>query len=395
MPHGAREADATLAKWCQAAIQNNNLDQLLVILNEMLARNISLSPVVLGHAIRLCCDLGLPRLALDLADKYESTSAVGYEVPSNSWSRILRSSAETYFVSRPAVSIGSLAHSQYLGVEKAWSRTAASRKFSFDEGLLVNVLNVAARSGKPEMVSNVLEVLARLEIDPQEHHLQALLEAYVNAGLVPQALQVLSTIRAAGLEPTAVTAQPILAVLDSTEVVDKAFWALEDLRSKGERVDVAAFNVVLAASAKLADLQRVRATQMSAPDLGVDLNVESFNHVLAACATNNNRQLSDTVMKEMSDAGIACNGATYHHMIVCSLSQPNYEDAFFFLEKSKSEGYKPLAEVYQRLANKCEAQRDSRARLVEEEAEALGYKIDRLRRADGQYRTSGRRSTRS
>lgn len=256
-------------------------------------------------------------------------------------------------------------------------------------------MNVAARSGKPEMVSDVLEAFSRKSLDPQEYHLVALLEAYVKAGQVPQALQVLSTIRSSGLTPTAVTAQPIVAVLETTELVDQAFWALEDFKLKGVRIDVTALNVVIEASAKLGDLQRVRATQMAASDLDVRLDVDSFNHVLFACASTGNRKLADTIMKEMSDAGIVADGMTYHHMLVCCLSQPNYEDAFFFLEKSKSEGHKPSAEAYQQLANKCESSRDSRVRLVVEEAESLGYKIRSMRRRDERGGSEQRKSART
>lgn len=224
------------------------------------------------------------------------------------------------------------------------------------------------------MVSRVLEALSSIAIEPQEYHLVALMEAYVAAGQVPEAMQVLSTIRSVGLQPTAITAEPITAVLSSADVVDKAFYALEDLKAKGEVIDITALNVIIEASSRLNDLQRVRANQMAAADLGVELDIESYNSALSACVGSNHRALGDTIMKEMAEAGISPNGATYHHMIMLCTKQAKYDDAFFFLEKSKAEGYKPSREAYRELAIKCEASRDARWRLVVEEMESLGYK---------------------
>ena len=237
-------------------------------------------------------------------------------------------------------------------------------------------MNVAARAGKPEMVSRVLEQLPVLGLEPKEHHLVALLEAYVNSGRVPQALRVLSTIRSVGLEPTPSTAEPILAVLTSPQIVDQAFWALEDLKGQGEAVDITALNAIIEASARLGDLERVRANQMAAADLDVQLDINSYNSGLKACENARHRQLGDTMMKEMADARISPNGTSYQHMILLCLTDKDYDDAFYFLEQSKSEGYKPPAQVYQRLALRCEASRDPRGSLVVEEMQSLGYTLE-------------------
>lgn len=265
---------------------------------------------------------------------------------------------------------------QYEGVEVAWSRIVATGHLTPDEGLLVNVMNVAARSGKPELVLRVLEQLPILELEPREHHLVALLEAYVYSGQVPQALLVLSTIRSVGLVPTSKTAEPILAVLTSPNIVDQAFWALEDIKAQGETVDITALNVIIEASSRLDDLERVRANQMAAHDLGVRLDLASYNSGLAACVKAGHRDLGHTMLKEMTTAGIVSDGITFQHMVLLSLSSRNYDDAFYYLEQCKSEGYKPAADVYRRLALKCEANKDPRGALVVEEMESLGYTME-------------------
>lgn len=238
------------------------------------------------------------------------------------------------------------------------------------------MLNVAARTGNPDMVTRVLDVLPVLSVQPEEYHLVALMEAYVKAGKVPQALQVLSMVRSVGLAPTRNTAQPILDVLTTPELVDQAFFALEDMKAQGETIDITAFNVLVEASSRLEDVQRVRATQMAAPDLGVSPNIDTFNSALAVCITAKHRALGDTILEEMKQAGITPNGQTYHNMILICLTQAKYDDAFFYLETSKSEGFKPQAEAYRRLAMKCSSSSDGRAKMVIDEMESLGYKME-------------------
>jgi len=251
-----------------------------------------------------------------------------------------------------------------------------ARHYTPDEGLLANVLNVAARTGNPDMVTRVLDILPVLSLQPEEYHLVALMEAYVKAGKVPQALEVLSMVRSVGLKPTRETAHPILDVLTTPELVDQAFFALEDMKAQGQTIDITAFNVLMEASSRLEDVQRVRATQMAASDLGVVPDIDTFNSALAVCIPAKHRALGDTIMEEMKQAGISPNGQTYHNMILVCLTQAKYDDAFFYLETSKSEGFKPPAEAYRQLAIKCSSSSDGRAKMVIDEMESLGYKME-------------------
>jgi pentatricopeptide repeat protein len=268
------------------------------------------------------------------------------------------------------------ANKQSEGVELAWQHTVVARHYTPDEGLLANVLNVAARTGNPDMVTRVLDILPVLSVQPEEYHLVALMEAYVKAGKVPQALQVLSMVRSVGLKPTRNTAQPILDVLTTPELVDQAFFALEDMKAQGQTIDITAFNVLVEASSRLEDVQRVRATQMAASDLGVVPDIDTFNSALAVCIPAKHRALGDTIMEEMKQAGISPNGQTYHYMILICLTQAKYDDAFFYLETSKSEGFKPQAEAYRQLAMRCSSSSDGRAKMVIAEMESLGYKME-------------------
>ena len=209
-----------------------------------------------------------------------------------------------------------------------WDRSIESKRYTPDEGLVLSVLGVAARWGRPDLATKALEVLPALAVRPQEQHLVPLLEAYVTAGQLPQAITVISAIRAAGMIPSIVTAEPIISALNTVELIDEAFYALEDMRKAGNAVDVTAVNAVIEASVRLGDLQRVRATQAAAGELGVSPNLETFNIVLSGCIEARHRPLGDTVLVEMAALSIVPDSSTYCGLIRLCLTQTKYEDTW-------------------------------------------------------------------
>nr|XP_031864431.1 uncharacterized protein CI109_000345 [Kwoniella shandongensis]KAA5531503.1 hypothetical protein CI109_000345 [Kwoniella shandongensis] len=353
-------SDSQLASSYQAMIKasslSSNLEQTFLLITEMFARDITPLPATLKASIRIACEWGCPRLALQLAQKVETESSTGQRIDRDSWFDILVSSAD----------------SQYLhGVETAWDRVKSS--YTPDEGLVLAMLNTAGRWGRPDFASTILE---SLPTSPQEHHLAPLLEAFCNAGQVPNAFHVLSSIRASGLTPTLATIQPIVTVLKDAEVIDQAFYALEDMHKAGQPVDITALNALIEASARLGDLQRVRATQIAASDLGLKPDVDTFNGVLACCITTRHRPLGDTVLSEMVASDITPNAKTYETLILLCLTQATYEDAFYYLEKTKADGFKPSYAIYEALIRKCVTLQDSRWRLVVDEMKEVGYRMD-------------------
>ena len=233
---------------------------------------------------------------------------------------------------------------------------------------------MAARWGRPDLATNALNVLSDLSIRPEERHLVPMLEAYVTAGQVPEAVKVISAIRAAGMTPTKLAAEPIVSALSDAELIDQAFYALQDMRESGQSIDVVALNAVIEASVRLGDLRRVRATQSAAVELGVEPNIDTYNIVLYGCVKSEHRALGDTVYTEMAAHHISPDTTTYRLMILLCLTQSTYEDAFYYLEEMKARDITPPHSVYQALLRKCVTAEDRRWVVIREEMESLGYK---------------------
>ncbi|WVQ96342.1 hypothetical protein IAU59_003446 [Kwoniella sp. CBS 9459] len=339
----------------RAAASNSNPEQMIYLLHSMFAQGVAPMPFTIKNAIRLACEWGYARLALQIAEKYEAQSGSGRRVEQSAWVDILSASADSHYLH---------------GVETAWNRVKSG--YTPDEGLIIAMLNTAGRWGRPDFASTMLERLP----NPQERHLAPLLEAFCNAGQVPNAFHVLASIRDAGLTPTMATVQPIAAVLTDTEVIDQAFYALEDMHKAGQRVDISALNALIDASARLGDLQRARATQTAASDLGLTPTVDTFNLVLECCVKAQYRPLGDTILSEMVAQDVSPDANTYEALVRLCLTRPAYEDAFYYLEKMKAESFKPSYGVYDALVRKCLTLNDSRWRLVADELKSVGYKIE-------------------
>jgi pentatricopeptide repeat protein len=265
---------------------------------------------------------------------------------------------------------------QLEGVRVAWARVVPHKTFTPDEGLVLSVLAVAARWADPSLSLRALEALAAIGVTAQEHHLTLLLQAYVNAGQLPDAIRVLSAIRAAGFHPTTATAQPIVTALTTADLIDQAFYSVEDMHKAGSSVDITALNAIVEAAVRTGDLPRARATQLAAADVGLVPDEITYNLILEACVTANNRLLGERIISEMRSASLSPNATSYEHMIRLCLQSPEYEAAFFYFEKLKAEA-QPRREIYVALFNACQKRDDRRWKLVQEEAQRAGIRLSR------------------
>ncbi|KIR58539.1 hypothetical protein I314_05787 [Cryptococcus bacillisporus CA1873] len=347
---------ATYNAMARVAASSFEVEQMIYLLEEMSQQGFVPNTTTLKHTIRQACEWGYPRLALQIAQKAEEESSFGFRLDQSAWVQILIASADNHYLH---------------GVETAWERVKSS--YTPDEGLILSMLNAAGRWGRPDFSSTILELLPG---PPQEHHLGPLLEAFCNAGQVPNAFHVLSTIRSTGLTPTLSSIQPIVNVLKSAEVIDQAYYTLEDMHKSGQAVDITALNAVIAASSAIGDLQRARATQSAIPEFGVTPTIDTYNCVLQCCVTTSHRALGDTLLSEMAAQDIQPNATTYDYLINLCLTQPAYEDAFYYLEKMKADGFKPGYSVYAALVKKCVKMGDSRWRLVVDEMKDVGHKVE-------------------
>ncbi|KAF8722156.1 hypothetical protein AX14_010006 [Amanita brunnescens Koide BX004] len=353
---------------------DGNLELALRYFHEMKSLKLMPSAKSVQTLVLLAADLSLARLAIDIADWYESaaTKSMGQHV----WMKCLVASAQEYYGD---------------GVTRCWKIIVGKMNLTPDEGVCLAVLNAAARHGLTDLATDVLRVLKSGGVEWQEHHFAAVVEAFCSSSQVKEAMITLSIMRNSNIPPNLKTTRPILeAISASTEELDNTWQLIDEIHEERKEVDTAALNVVLQASVLLGDLQRAMGSYKSFSEYGASPDIETFNTLLDASIASKHRQLGDTLLDEMKAAEVLPDGETFEKMIQLCLTQETYEDAFFYLEEMKAASHVPPLRTYVKIIRRCLKEGDPRFKMAVEEMGEIGYAIPDLLKRDIAKYTDGR-----
>ncbi|CAG8523156.1 6585_t:CDS:2 [Ambispora gerdemannii] len=276
------------------------------------------------------------------------------------------------------------AHFHLEGIIHCWKKIVDDAKMVPDQGVCLNIINAAARFGKPDLATAVIKLLVANRIKIEEQHFAALLASYVGVGDLKRAFNVLELARASGAEPDYVTAMPITDLIKSdVEKIDDAYYTLEELHSKGRKVDVSALNAIIRAcrfavyneetGSREADIHRAVETYNQAEKLNITPNAQTFEMLMECCLSIKHRLLGQQFMEEMRNRGIGTSPEVYTNMIQLLCTDTDYEDAFTLLEEMKSHDILPPRTAYEAIVRKCALHRDPRANIALEEMQTVGY----------------------
>ncbi|KAG0693392.1 hypothetical protein DFH29DRAFT_964221 [Suillus ampliporus] len=351
--------EQTFQLMIQRFTAGENLEFALQCVYEMGTRGLVLELPIAQDVIRMAAELGFPRLALDVAENFEATSV--RRLSPETWMRCLASSAEVLYSE---------------GVQRCWQKVVGDFNITPDEGLCLDVLHTAGRSGLADLAADVIRVLRNLGADWQEHHFAPLVEALCNAGKLKDAFGTLDLMRSSNIFPTTTTTQPIYDFLkQDIDRVDSAWELLDKLRSEGKTIDRTAINAIIRAAISLSDLQRAVGAYKAFPDYKCVPDIDTFNSLLSGCIVASHRELGDRLLLELKELGIKPDATTYERIIFLCLTQATYEDAFFYLEEMKTQKFVPARSVYDAIIRTCVAAGDSRYTLALNELKECGYTV--------------------
>ncbi|KAH9839318.1 uncharacterized protein C8Q71DRAFT_704410 [Rhodofomes roseus] len=357
--HGIRPNEVTYEILVMRYTSMLQLELALQCLAQIHAAGLSPTIKTARAVIQSASALGLPRLAVDLAESFEETSIRRLEA--DAWVDCLIASAEALWEE---------------GVLRTWQKVVHELNITPDEGLCIQVLHTAGRHGHSTLALDAFRVLGRIGVIWQEYHFAPVIEALCKQTRVKDALKMLDMMRSHQIAPLPETAIPISDVVATdSDSIDEAWSHLEALHEEGKTVDTSALNVVIRASVMLGDLQRAMGTYKAAGSLGVVPDVDTYNLLFAGCVAAQHRQLGDRLLTEMKTAGVRADERTYERLVTLCLTQANYEDAFFYLEEMKAEGHVPPHSVYVALIRKCVSLGDTRYKLAVEEMLECGYEV--------------------
>ncbi|KAF8331089.1 uncharacterized protein EI90DRAFT_2921062 [Cantharellus anzutake] len=337
-----------------------NIPMCLRVLEEMQNQGIVPKIETADIIVSAASKAKMPKLALDVALLFEKQSTRKLE--GRTWMKVLIASADMFYIE---------------GVQIAWERAVVEGRFLPDEGTMNNVLNTAARHGLPQLARDVITHLQGIEVPVQEHHVAAMVDSLVAAGEIKHAFEAVHKYDPDTLVSTSRTMHSLFrAVSKDVESVDRAYGYLEEMANDPEsKVNVLGLNVVIAAAVALEDMQRAMGIYKAASDFSVKPNVDTINTLLSGCILLSHRSLGDRIMTEARDDNIKPDTGTYERYIILCLTQPTYEDAFFYLEEMKGAGFKPTAKVYDSIIRRTLRAHDSRWKLAMAELLEAKYRL--------------------
>ncbi|KZO98939.1 hypothetical protein CALVIDRAFT_544698 [Calocera viscosa TUFC12733] len=340
-------------------IENQNLEMSLQLIDEMSSQGIQPTLHSVEQVVDLATRFNFARLAVDLAVAFEEESI--RRLPPVSWMKMLACCAALHYVE---------------GAEHCWAKGVVDGLASPDEGVCIDLLNVSARAGRPDLATDVIRVLTKIGVVLREHHLAPVLEAFMKSDRLKDALATLSLMRHHSIAPNETTTEPIFRhIIASVEEVDKAYYILEDLKNDGKAIDISAVNVVIRASVELDDLQRAVATYRECEKLGVIPTRDTYYYLLDACIKSQHQALGEKLYEQMKQAGLKPDSEGLERMIMLSLTQSPYEEAFYYLEEMKSKTSDVPARVYEAIIRKCVVSFDPRWKVAAEEMQQRGYTL--------------------
>lgn len=244
-----------------------------------------------------------------------------------------------------------------------------------DEGACLSVLHTCARHGLSDLALDVMQVLRGTGVDPwHEYHFAPLVEALCKDEKLKEALHTLDAMRKKCINPTGETIRPFTEFLQhDVDRVDGIWQVLDQRRREGNTADPLILNSIIQASVILGDLQRAVGAYKAFSDYDCKPNVETFNLLLSGCVVAKHRNLGDKLLLDLKQAAVEPDAKTYEHIILLCLTQPTYDDAFFYLEEMKTLKFVPSATVYAAIIQVCVAARDSRYSIALAEMRQCGY----------------------
>ena len=367
----------TYALIIRRATASESLELALQRMHEMDALGLVPQLTTAQDVAKLAADMDCPKIAIEVAQHFES--GAHRKLDGETWMSCLTSSADMLYVRSPAITTCRCRLTGFKadGVKICWQEVVHTLKLIPDEGACLSVLQACARHGLSDLALDVMQVLRKIGVDTwDEYHFAPLFEALCRDGKLKEALRTLDQMRKQCVNPTQETVRPFAEYLQQDlDRLDGVWEMLDQWQREGNTVDTSILNSIIQASVSCGDVQRAMGAYRSFSDYGCKPTVETFNYLLSGCVAAKHRQLGDKLLLNLKQAVVTPNAKTYEHIILLCLTQPVYDDAFFYLEEMKTRKFVPSAKVYTAIIQACVSAKDSRYAIALAEMRQCGYTL--------------------
>ncbi len=265
---------------------------------------------------------------------------------------------------------------EYEGTSFIWKKMVLPGTINPSDGMLLNVLNTAARHGDPTLATTAIEMLSKRDVTLRAHHYEPLIESYVEAGDMENAFRVLCIMADSVMNVGRSSTRSIFLWLKrAPERVDEAVRVLNSL-SKEHSVPVIAVKVVLEAllsagagfSRTFAVYHQVCEICKSGPGAATMLML------LEACG---NAESAVLLVQEMDRFSIPPSPELVDHLIRCFAHDGSLDVALMHFDElfGLASGYRLSQRTIDEVLERCVAEKDQRGFRAAEEGVRMGRTV--------------------
>ncbi|KUJ17029.1 uncharacterized protein LY89DRAFT_585556 [Mollisia scopiformis] len=258
----------------------------------------------------------------------------------------------------------------YEGTKYIWKRRIQTNFLVPSDGICTVALNMAARYADPGFATSIVRILSSRLSVLAPYHYEALLAAYAGSGDMKTAFRILAIMSKAKLEPDTNTTRPLFIQLSQSNINPLVAWEdLKSLSKDGHVIPVTAANVVLEACCETNQFEHAITFYKELHEIiETGPNTDTFNTLLQGAVYAGRKDLCMFFASEMAALDIKADRLTYDRLILACLPDPDYEDAFRYLEemtlvgKDKGDGgWWMRAGTARAMVERCSAAGDERA----------------------------------
>ncbi|MCJ1338277.1 hypothetical protein MMC09_003563 [Bachmanniomyces sp. S44760] len=349
-------------------LRDRQIEMALGTLEEMRKANIKVQPWLYDTVVYVLCDLEEFEEVLKIMQKryYGPERTISGLL----WSHVLDTASKA------------LHHGATLF---AWRKRAQTDYLNPSSGVCNNILNTAARHGDFELATDVFRILGRRNAPFQFHQYEALLEAYMTASDLKNALSVLSLMASSGTAPEEATTRPILLFLRKSK--SRPVEALAFLReifpseaTQTRKIPIEALNCIIEASVYQNDMNFAIEVYKELYQLCPSgANTATFNTLFRGCTKASRKDLAMFLASEMVAQGVRPDSLSYDRLMLACIEGGNnddYVDALRYLEEMKAQGFWPRPGTLVALMKKCCERSDLRVWGVLKEMKGRGTEYE-------------------
>ena len=248
--------------------------------------------------------------------------------------------------------------------------------------MCLSILNLAARYADPELATAAIRELSARRTALNSYHYEALLEAYIGTGELKTAFRILGIMSKAGIEPDIRTTRPLFLYLSRNVFLPQEAWeVLKTMHGDGHVIHIGAVNVILEANVKFENIE-------SSIDFYKQLhticepgpNTETFN-ILFQALREGSKDVAMFLAAEMRALKVKPDHLTYDRLILVCLTEPDYGDAFLYLDEMETAGQSRGEKWWMRpgtvlaFVKRCLAEKDKRVWQLLTEMEKRKYSV--------------------